>query len=176
MPPESLEQKAEGCVVIIRRLNANLQQALGLEAMLRRANDDQILQKKFANTYEGHGMSLVQHTLMLQLIMSVMRMHDRGATDRASLARLFELLNDKAVVRTFVDRARKWTPDSQRWASQHAHFVAKKTYKAKIRYERLAADADGGKKWMETLRRYRDHHVAHSLVLVDAGEPARYGT
>ena len=67
----SAEIKAETARTIIRSLEVNLYNAISLEAMLSRANDDPALREAYDHTYEAHGINIIHHTLIDQLIMTL---------------------------------------------------------------------------------------------------------
>jgi hypothetical protein len=84
--PESVNERVERCALIIDKSYENLRSAIGIATMLDRANSPEI-HAQFNRTYEAHGMSLIHHTLMAQLITTLMRMYDSArGEDRISSA------------------------------------------------------------------------------------------
>ena len=97
----SAATKAEKVRGIICRLVDNLEDAIETEAVFNRANNDSALHEAYRQTPAEPVYRLVRNTLLMQLAMTLVRMHDRSARNRASLPHVFELLKDQDVMAAF---------------------------------------------------------------------------
>ena len=59
----STTTKAEQARTIIASLTVNLYNAIAIEAMLSRSNDDPALREAYDHTYEAHGLNILHHAL-----------------------------------------------------------------------------------------------------------------
>ena len=163
----STATKAERARTIIRSLERDLYNAIALEAILSRANDDTALHEAYNHTYEVHGLNIIHHTLINELIMTLMRMHDPGAGNRASLDHLFGLLDDETVMAVFRQEARDWLPGILDLADDSERAVVDAVGEARSAWKALMK-----RELVERLREYRNRHLAHSLIeMPDADRP-----
>ena len=167
-------EKAADAMTIVKALCQNVHEAIALQAMLSGINDDESFRSLFDNTYEGYGLNTLHHALLRQLVVALTRIHDPPGKHRASLPRLMNLLEDKSLVRCFVELARHWTPQIERLAEINAHRAARSILRASVRYKRLVA-SDEGKTWLTALKEFRDHHLVHSLFNLSEGDRVQYG-
>ena len=155
----STTTKAEQARTIIASLTVNLYNAITIEAMLSRANDDPALREAYDHTYEVHGFNVIHHTLIDQLIMTLMRMHDPGRSNEASLHRIFGLLDDKDVMAVFRAEARGWQADMLDLADSNEQSIVDAVHDSRSRWAEITAGAP-----IKRLREYRNRHLAHSLI------------
>ena len=97
----SAATKAEKVREIICRLVDNLEDAIETEAVFNRANNDSALHEAYRQTPAEPVYRLVRNTLLMQLALTLVRMHDRRTRNRASLPHVFELLEDQDVMAAF---------------------------------------------------------------------------
>ena len=97
----SAATKADRARNIVRALLRNLEDAIETEAVFNRANNDSALHEAYRQTPAAPVYNLVRATLLMQLAMTLVRMHDRPARNRASLPHVFELLEDQDVMAAF---------------------------------------------------------------------------
>ncbi len=148
MSPET--KKAEQLVVDVSN---DLGYAIRLREMLRAL--DQIAVPVFDGKLEVHGLNLIAGTIIESLIMALMRMHDPRSSDRASLPHIFHILETKEVVAEFGRQARSWPGNSD--------------FNERIALEKIGCvqelyDAFNEAEKIERLRKFRDIHIAHTLV------------
>lgn len=97
----SAATKAEKVREIICRLVDNLDDAIATEAMFNRTKNDLALRKAYQETLAANACNFVRTTLLIQLAMILVRVHDLPARNRGSLPRIFELLEDQDVMAAF---------------------------------------------------------------------------
>ena len=147
----SAATKAERTRGIIHSLMNNLDDAIAIEAMLNRTND-KAFRDAYAQTVEAYGCNIVRHTLLMQLAMTLVRMHDPGRAKRAALPHLFALLNDKGV----IAESRRDMPDM---ADRGEQAAVEAIRSARSQWRKI----ESGKS-LERLREHRHRYLAHTLV------------
>lgn len=162
------------CREILGLLDANIHEVLRLAALVNRLKDHEDVRTAFEQTYEANGLKVVFEALRRQVVMVLARMYDpydptndKGG-DRASLKHLMDLLADKAVIRIFLDDARKWLPDMNR-QERDALIALKAIQRARVRYRRLTNSEAA--KWLVAIKDFRNIHLAHSLFGKTTNEP-----
>ena len=125
-------EKAADAMTIVKALRQNVHDAIALQAMLSGINDSEPFRSLFNDTYEGHGLNTLHHALLRQLVVALTRIHDPPAKNRASLPRLINLLEDKSLVKCFVELARHWTPQIERLAEINARRAARSILRARV--------------------------------------------
>ncbi len=159
--------KADQAREIIRKIEANLEDAIAIEAMLSRSNDDPAVWRAYNQTPAVHGCNLVRHTLLIQLALVMMRITDPGAGKKASLPHLFELLQDRDVRAEFRRDARAWHSDDLRLADDSEQKVVKAIGDAHTRWKAVKEQEPN-----KRLRRHRSRYIAHSLIEMSDEEKA----
>ena len=151
--------KASRAREIIGKIEANLEDAIAIEAMLSWSIDDPAVSRAYDQTPAVFGCNLIRHTLLIQLAMVMMRIHDPGARNRASLPHLFELLQDRDVKAEFRKDARVWHPDELDLADVSEQKVVEAIGDAQTRWEAIKKQDP-----IKRLRTHRDRYMAHSLI------------
>ena len=151
--------KADRARKIIRKIEANLEYAIAIEAILSWSINDPAVSKAYNLTPAVFGCNLIRHNLLIQLALVTIRIHDPGTGNRASLAHLFELLKDRDVRAEFRGDARAWYSDDLDLADDSEQKVVTAIGDAQTRWEVIKKQDP-----LKRLRRHRDRYMAHSLI------------
>ena len=151
----------------MREIEINLDDAIGVEVMLSRTNDDLALRKAYDQTVEAYGCNIIRHTLLIQLAMALVRMHDPGTGNKASLPHLFELLSDRGVVAEFRQDARGWHHDLAGLDDSSEQTVVDAIRGARSKWQEIKKG-----KPIERLRVHRHRYIAHTLIEMPETERA----
>lgn len=177
--PPPLEDRRTAAIELLSRLSDELLEAQATGALISRLNDRPDVREAFKNTFEANGLNSVFRGLLHLVVINLARICDSYAPkrpnrgqDRASLRRLMALLDDKELLRRFIDDARRWFPHGSR-AERDARSAVRAIQRARVRYKRFAT-FDLGKKALTAIREFRDIHLAHTLVGKAASEALLY--
>ena len=168
----SVYEKIRRVEVACKRLSVEIQNAIAIHAMWRRMDDYPDLLAAFRNTPEAIGLNVIQDVLIFRLISALTAVHDSPGRNRSSLPSVFKLLGDKAVIRHFIEEARERFPKIPCYTDRVAMVSAKSLMRAKVGWMRLK-EGDG-KTWLDTLRDFRNEHLAHLLFDMKKEKPAKY--
>ena len=159
--------KADRAREIIRKIEANLEDAIAIEAMLSWSNDDPAVWRAYDQTPAVFGCNLIRHNLLIQLALVMMRIHDPGAGNKAALPHLFKLLRDRDVRAEIRRDARAWHPDELDLADNSEQTAVEAISDAQTRWE-VVKEQEPNKR----LRRHRSRYIAHSLIEMSDEEKA----
>jgi hypothetical protein len=112
-----VEQKLKILDIGINLISADLLRAIALHAAYARCADKEDVLDALNNTLEAHGFGLVREALFRDLVMSLMRIHDGGRSDTASLENLMNLAADYRVRDAIIGRA------VERTKNRKAHLI-----------------------------------------------------
>jgi hypothetical protein len=165
---------------ITEALKADVERALVLAAMVRRANS-QVFVATFKNTHEAHGLTVSRDALIHSLVLVLTRMFDPGpnarnpkrGTNRASLEHLVLLLGSEEVRNSYGADARDW-PGKPHLSDRNEKLVLSRIRRGLRHYHRLV-NSDAGARWLKGLRDFRDQHLAHTLFGTQGKEKLLYG-
>ena len=163
----SAAMKAERAREIVRKLEANLDDAIAIEAMLSWSNNSSTMRKAYDQTPAVHGCNLIRHTLLIQLALVLMRVHDPGVGNKASLPHVFELLQGRDVMAEFRREARGWHPDMLDLADDSEQRAVAAIREAQARWETVKEQEPN-----KRLRKHRNRYIAHSLFEMSDEEKA----
>ena len=159
--------KADRARKIIRKIEVNLEDAIAIEAMLSWSNDDPAVWRAYDQTPAVFGCNLIRHNLLIQLALVLMRIHDAGAGNKASLSHLFELLQDRGVMAEFRRDARAWHPDELDLANSSEQMAVEAISDAQARWKMVKKQEPSMR-----LRSHRNRYIAHSLIEMSIEEKA----
>jgi hypothetical protein len=102
-----LQRKLKTLDAGIELMSRDMLRAVALQAMFDRCADKADVIEALNNTVEAHGFTIVREALFQNLLMSLMRVHDSGRPDTASLDNLMSIVADWRVRSALIDRTVK---------------------------------------------------------------------
>jgi len=143
---------------IIKAINSDTDNAVRIDAVLAALEVDEDVRIKidarFYNTYGAHAFNLVIGSFTQNLIMILMRMHDKKGANRASLPSLFSMVDTPDGKEKIKRRARDWP--ASKWLGNEK-VVLDSLEAGKHEHQKVRED------WLINLREFRDHTIAHNL-------------
>jgi hypothetical protein len=102
-----LDRKLRTLDVGIDLISEDLLHAVALQAMYDRCADKNDVLDALNNTWEAHGFNIVRDSLVRELVMSIMRVHDGGRSDSASLENLVNIASNHRIRIRLIERAKE---------------------------------------------------------------------
>jgi hypothetical protein len=155
---------------IVKFVEDNTMTALQAETAFQSANDLLATMPNSPRYVGAHCFNTIQHSLALNLALILSRLFDASnhkkkivKSDRASIHTLAHMLRQKRCRDYFVAQALEWTPNVPMLVNAQARACDKAITNALAVYAGLRK-THAGRRALNSLREFRDHLLAHSLI------------
>jgi HEPN superfamily AbiU2-like protein len=177
MPKFTLAKRIDRVSDMIKMIVSDFSEAIEVEAALDVGNGQVMRDVGSRQSYHAHVYNAIHRSLLAHLILILNRICDQGRgeladQDKASIPVVLAQLESPDVVQHWQDVARAWHPGIGS-DERNAQIVSEKIAEArqcwwKCRTESPISD------WLDSLRRFRNGRVAHSLVDYHLGDLPKY--